>query len=71
MERFAGRDLKSFQVNMVLAVEFQMGLGKILAHHADQPDGREKAGRDGGMAGRTAQQARMMRGRCCDGIKGR
>ena len=51
MECFARRDLQSFEVNLMLAVEPQVSLGKILPHHAHQPDGGEKAGRDRGMAG--------------------
>ena len=71
MERFARRDLQSFQINFVFAVKVQVRLGEILPHHAHQPDGREKAGREGRVAGRAAQQARVFRLGSFDGIQGR
>ena len=69
MERFAGQDLQAGQVNLVPAVKLEVFFRKIVAHDADEFDRAEKARGHGGMAGRTAQQARIFRFGSLDGIQ--
>ena len=61
MERFAGRDLQTFEIDFVLFVERDVVLGEIFADDADEFDRREKARGHGGVAGGTAEQARVFR----------
>ena len=70
MECFAGRDLQTFEVDLVLFVERDVVLREIFTDDADEFDGREKARGDGGMTGGTAEQARVLRIRGANGIKG-
>lgn len=70
MESFAGSDLQAFEIDFVLFVERDVVLWEIFTDDADEFDGSEEARGDGGMAGGTAEQARVLRIRGANGIKG-
>jgi hypothetical protein len=67
----AGDDLESFEVDLVFAIEAQVSLREILADHADELDGGKEARGHGGVAGRAAEEARVMGLGCFDGIQSR
>jgi hypothetical protein len=57
MESFSRLNLQAMEVDAMAAVELHVTLGKIVAHHADQLDRAIKAGGDGRVAGRSAEEA--------------
>ncbi len=69
VKSLAGEHLQAGQVDLVPLVELHISLGKVLADDPHELNRAEKTGRDGGMAGRTAEQARVLCFRGLDGIQ--
>jgi hypothetical protein len=70
MERPARPPLQARQVNPVALIKPQVTPGEILPHHPDQLDRAKETRRHRRMAGRAAQQARVLRFGGFDGIQG-
>jgi hypothetical protein len=56
MERFARENLEAFEINLMATEELKVFFGEILTDDADQLHGSKETGRDGGMAGRAAEE---------------
>ena len=69
MERLSRRNLQTLEVDAVTAIKSDIALREIVADDANQLDRSEKTGGDGGMAGRTAEQARIFAVSRFDGVK--
>ena len=69
MKRFAGADLQALEVNVVPPVQVEIFPGEIVTDDPDQFDRAEKAGGHRRVAGRSTQQARILRVRSFDGIQ--
>ena len=70
MKGLPRENLQSFQVNPMPFVKLYIPPGKIFAHDSHEFDRAEKAGRHGGMAGRTPKEPRIFGFRSLDGVKG-
>src|ERR1043166_1282828 len=70
MEGFAGLDLESVKVDAMAAIELDVALGKVLPDDADELDGSEETGGDGGVTGGTAEEAGVLGMRGFDGVQG-
>ena len=69
VEGLARLDLEARQVDAVLLVERDILLGEILADHAHEVDRGEEAGRDGGVAGRAAEEPGIFGRGGLDGVE--
>src|SRR5256885_1677759 len=61
MKSFPGKNLQPFEVNAMALIKLNVTLRKIIADDSDKFDRAEKTGRNGSMAGRTAQQTGIFR----------
>ena len=69
MERLAIGDFQPREVNAVTAVKVEVAFREIPAHDADEVDGREETGGDGGVTGGPAEQSRVAGLGGFDGVK--
>src|SRR5258705_476035 len=70
MECFAWKNLEALEVDAMAFVKLDVTLGKIIADDSDELNWTEKAGGNGGVTGRTAQQARVFCFGSFNGIEG-
>ena len=61
MKGLARQHLQALQVNPVTLVELNIALGKVIPHHAHQFNRAKETGRHRRVAGRAAQQSRVLR----------
>ena len=69
VEGLAGGKFEAGEVNSMMPVKLEVAFGKVGADDAHEIDGGEEAGRDGGVAGRAAEQAGILGLGGLDGVQ--